>query len=82
MTDHVCSPDCPDYCFSCNAHEPLEPTYYRVCGECLHVFRTEADLLLLHNEILDELSVSAVTAVKKVTSGEQVFSCPKCIHDF
>jgi hypothetical protein len=86
-----CSPQCPHYCYSCGTHEPLPDKWYRMCGECLHVFVTEAELVREHNALLAEIRQD-VTNVgvpvppegvpPDVTTGKQVFCCPKCIHDF
>lgn len=46
---------------------------YRTCHECFHVFFTEADLIGAHNRD---------PGARQVTSGDEMWSCPECIHDF
>lgn len=111
LARHVCEPTCPDFCYSCAAHEPMSRSDYRVCGECFHTFRTEGELVRLHNEVLEDVrgvtevhpapglrplsDTEAETAIDPfawvvsdwqvpppVTSGKQIFCCPKCSHDF
>jgi hypothetical protein len=63
----------------CHAHhrdEPDLPGDYRSCGECGHVYRTEADLLAEHNDLAAEIDLTSAT------SGAEVYTCPLCAHDF
>lgn len=75
---------CPTYehCFFCNVDEPLQPGDYRVCGECLHVFRTAEELLARHNQLLAEFFGAGYPAMEPATDPEQVWTCPLCAHDF
>src|SRR5262249_19048980 len=41
----IVEPGHPDWCYSHNAAEPLEPSDYSTCGECGHVFRTKQELI-------------------------------------
>lgn len=77
LIKHVCSPECEHFCWEHNRHEDYGPDSYLVCFECHHVFRTEEELIEGHNRQLEEAPHSI-----PVTSGDQVFCCPHCIHDF
>jgi hypothetical protein len=62
----------PDFCWSHYVIEPMPDNCYRVCGECMHAFPTEADLIRdMWMEWGDYRH-----------AGDQVHSCPHCIHDF
>lgn len=84
---HVCDPRCDDYCYSCNRHEPIPPEYYRMCHECFHVYVTEKELVDEHNALLRNLgaTVAGLVSLEKplfIKAGIDVWTCPKCIHDF
>jgi len=62
----------PDFCWSHYVIEPMPDNCFRVCGECMHVFATEADLIRdMWMEWGDYRH-----------AGDQIHSCPHCIHDF
>lgn len=69
MTDKVDPWEDPLFCA---VHYKPEPAGYLRCGECWHSFATE-------DELLDE---DAKWRGHRLTKGEDVFSCPVCIHDF
>ncbi|MFJ4828452.1 hypothetical protein ACIP79_00700 [Streptomyces sp. NPDC088747] len=73
-----------DWCFSHGRVEPDDENTYRVCLECSHVFQTEADLIRDHNAELAEVRVRQPGApvLPDATSGEEIWTCPHCIHDF
>lgn len=75
-----------DWCWSHGRSEPMDADSYRACGECSHVFQTEAELIADHNRELAEMrerhSDEANAEIRDVTSGEEIWSCPHCIHDF
>jgi hypothetical protein len=65
--------DQSNYGFSCGeqyTHEDYEQCF-RYCGECLHVYRTEQELVDMYNLF-----------GHSVTDAEKIYSCPCCIHDF
>lgn len=63
------------HCWTCGVDEPDQPCY-RACGECMHVFRSAAELLEGHNKHL------AVYGMEPATDPDQVFCCPHCVHDW
>lgn len=75
-----------DWCWSHGRSEPMGADIYRMCGECFHVFPTEAELIADHNRELAEMrkrhSDEASAEMPDATSGEEIWSCPHCIHDF
>jgi hypothetical protein len=66
-----------EHCYSHNAHEPIPEKYYRICGECWHVFVTPEELMAEHNNRLDE-----VGAPLGGCTVDQIPCCPLCTHDF
>lgn len=65
-------PEHPGWCFSCCRVEGFDESTYIVCSECCHSFDTEADLLEADAEMRGH----------RLDSGTEVFSCPRCCHDF
>lgn len=85
MSEHKCSADCKDYCYSCKRHEPLPPEYYRMCGECFHVFETEKGLVESHNALIRSMAVAVPGQDERppyAKLGGPIWSCPLCLHDF
>lgn len=86
LVKHKCTPDCVGYCHWHGRHEPTAG--YRVCFECGHVFLTERNLIEAHNRVVAELNADQTPnywptkVIPDATSGEEVFCCPFCIHDF
>jgi hypothetical protein len=59
----------------CQIHHVIESSdenTYLECGECWHVFQTEDDLL----------NADAEWRGERLSNGDDVWSCPECIHDF
>jgi hypothetical protein len=73
-----------DWCYSHGCVEPDDENTYRACLECSHVFQTEADLIREHNGLLADMRKRhpGDPAQPDVTSGDQIWTCPHCIHDF
>jgi hypothetical protein len=83
------TPDVNPYeiCAMHDRHEPSLPGDYKVCGECLHVWRTEADFV---RDALAEYELHAQASLKYYGKDigpyqgdprQQPF-CPLCTHDF
>jgi len=47
-----------------------------VCFECLHVWKSDEEILAEHNMILTELGKQTMTDINEVTF------CPLCLHDW
>jgi len=62
-------------CFSHPDEAPPAPGDYRVCGECGHTFRTEAELIAEHKTYFTEAEWPA-------QEGREIYACPVCTHDF
>jgi len=86
---------CLGWCYIHNQCEPLRPTDYRVCGECFHVFRTEAELIRSHLLVLQSLGkhhyphelddhgrLPKILTYKSTIKGIEIYTCPHCAHDF
>ena len=77
-----------DFCWSHYANEPITEDIYLVCFECKHAFQTEQELIDAHNAILHQPLSHSVdpdwegTVLPDVASGQEVFCCPHCVHDF
>lgn len=72
-----------EWCYSCCEIEPLPENPFQVCGECMHYWATEQELVDDYNRVVDEINEEEKEIVcERVTSGDQVFCCPRCIHDF
>lgn len=57
---------------SCDKHEPERRGDYRICGECGHIFRTEADLIAEDDK----------WEMRPGKTGDTIYMCPLCTHDF
>jgi hypothetical protein len=55
---------------------PARPGDYRVCGECGHVFCTEAELVMLY------IAEAPEGVPLPPMDGSSIYFCPVCIHDF
>jgi hypothetical protein len=65
------------HCYRHHVDEPAEGAY-KTCGECGHVYRTEADLRR-------EWTASAppdLPGRETPPSTWQIYFCPLCLHDF
>lgn len=59
-----------------HGEEPIPPNAYRVCLECGHCYVTRDDLVAAVNELLGRIGVAAVD------TGNEIYTCPMCNHDF
>ena len=57
--------------------EPIPPDVFQVCGECGHVYATEADLLAAHNEVAVHFGDQPTAEL-----GSALYFCAACTHDF
>jgi hypothetical protein len=65
------------HCYFHMIDEPDENAVL-VCGECMHAFQTESEVVDAHNVIMREVSAAPVLAV----TTSDVWACPLCTHDF
>lgn len=56
----------------CALHHSIEVTGGVVCGECWHDFGTEENLIRVAN----------MESSRNITTLEDVWFCPLCLHDF
>lgn len=66
-------------CWIHNASEVQTESSYKVCGECWHVWQTEADFRVDVEQLYHD--VFGVTP-QSVPPLEKIYSCPHCAHDF
>lgn len=67
----------------CHIHmkcEPLHEGDYRLCIECGHVFRTEEELV--EADLEARKFWSKKDDDRPTLTGNEIFSCPHCAHDF
>lgn len=57
-----------------HGHEPIPEKYFRICGECWHVFVTAEELVQAYRDEMPE--------PKRPTPLEEIYFCPYCTHDF
>ncbi len=64
----------------CSIHEVDEDATdaYKVCMECGHVYKTEDELLMRHNEMLHSMAKEQVEQLDNHLRG----FCGWCLHDF
>lgn len=65
----------------CMIHMECEPSRegdFKVCSECLHVFRTPKELVDLHMEVL--ISINSKSFIRPAAA--EIQTCPVCTHDF
>jgi hypothetical protein len=73
------------HCYSCGVDWELErgEYFYRCCGECFHVWRTEDEL---RDHDFDEMLrfTKDETAIRRGgrRAAEDIHCCPCCVHDF
>ena len=65
-----------DFCYI-HGYEPMPPQYYRICGECWHVYVTPEELV--QKDLYQRASVSLPVEPMKA---EDITICPECLHDF
>lgn len=61
----------------CAIHHVEEVAYtdtYRECGECWHVFQTEEDLI--------NAAIVVGYPAELTMTGDTIYACPECDHDF
>lgn len=61
-----------------HGHEPIPKDYYRVCGECGHVFVTADELV--SKDLAMHHAVGLLDAQPR--DPERIEVCPECTHDF
>jgi hypothetical protein len=79
------------WCAGCGQTENPDGAY-RICGECGHVFGSEADLITQDYEMQlagsalvgDDLAAALLRpdAPLPAETGDEVWICPVCCHDF
>lgn len=71
------------FCYSHYRLEHVPDDVYRVCGECGHVYPQEINLRL---DFLADYNYRATQEsaplLQEAPSGEEIFFCQHCIHDF
>lgn len=68
----------------CYSHSTFEP-YTKgsiPCGECFHVFYTERDLIDDFNKLVVAETLTRGHDAPFITTTENIFMCPHCLHDF
>lgn len=72
-----------EHCYAHNVDEPSRPDDYRTCGECFHVFRTEQELIEAWlATVAPVIHDGRPTEPVAIPTGEQIYACPHCVHDF
>lgn len=66
------------HCWS-HGYEPVPEGAHRVCGECGHCFVTEQDLIDADREWFTDVEPLDRPPVRP---GSEIYSCPRCTHDF
>lgn len=68
--------------YYCAMHDTLEfppdGGAFRECGECWHLYATEADLVAATNDLIAQCGFP----VPAHENADKIYSCPFCIHDF
>lgn len=64
------------HCYHHDELEPLGEDPYVVCVECLHVYRTETELIELYNTMAQPFWLVPVE------HGDEITFCQFCMHDF
>lgn len=69
-----------DHCYSHHEDEPIQGgSYYRICGECFHLYPTVDDLRAAY--VAEATKIDP--AVAKVSPPvEKIVFCPLCTHDW
>lgn len=77
-----------NFCWSHCQIEVFTETSLRMCGECWHVFQSEQELIDAYNDnapkepLLAPGDTEPTPPPEPVTSVDQIFFCPHCIHDW
>lgn len=69
-------------CWIHNASEVQTVNSYKVCGECWHVWQTEADFRADVEVLYRYLGTDGTAFVLEVPPLDEIYSCPFCVHDF
>lgn len=83
-----CTCEChEDFCLSHHRREPDLPGDYKVCGECLHVWRTEQEFRedearAFNTYVCSRPDMRDMTITPEEVDPTTVYSCPLCTHDF
>lgn len=78
-------PAWPSFCHVHGHSEDCTTTTYKVCFECGHVYETEADLIRSVNQMFESIAAADGQTLHSNdywVSGEAVYACPECAHDF
>lgn len=95
-TTHEFTDECGDtHCWWHNVDEPWNDSYYCVCGECFHVYKTEQELVDEYNRVTGEMNADPDRdkfpapgakvprdPIPPKTSGDDIHFCQFCMHDF
>lgn len=65
------------HCYWHNVDEPLAPRFYRMCGECFHVFYTAEELTAAWETLRAE-----IPELGPAPPARDIASCPLCSHDW
>lgn len=77
-----------------HGYEPVPAGCFRICGECLHAYASEQELLDAHNDVLADMQARKrshkiplddlfeASATDPAVSADQVHCCPMCTHDW
>lgn len=68
-------------CWIHNASEVQTVGSYKTCGECWHVWQTEADFAADVGELYRDVWAGG-GGYTSVPPLDQVYACPLCTHDF
>jgi hypothetical protein len=77
-----------DWC-SVHGYEPVPEKYFRICGECGHVYLSAEELLAADAAVVAAIAQSAGAAGDTIPAElhaaqtvSQVHCCPLCTHDW
>jgi hypothetical protein len=73
---------CSNWCFGCGRCEPAREGDYRICGECMHVFRTPAELVSADVAVLQRVAEWNGFDEPAPRPVDEIAWCPVCAHDF
>lgn len=73
---------CQSWCYGCMRCEPSREGDYLVCGECMHVFRTEAELVEQDLTVAQRVAEWMGAGELLPRSASEIIVCPVCAHDF
>lgn len=68
-----------EHCFF-HGYEPTLPGDYKACGECWHVWRTEAEFAADVAQVYRELARAGYPQ-GEIPALDQISACPLCTHD-